>query len=104
MSLVVLSGVYLGAILIVTRSLYAVWMTHVAWNWAMAVLLHTAVSGHIFPHPDYQIVDNGPNWLTGGAWGPEGGAGAAVGMLAGLGYLYWRYNKTRNEQLQQLQG
>jgi uncharacterized protein len=103
-SLVVLSGFYLGAVLIVTRSLYAVWMTHTAWNWAMAVLLHTSVSGHIFPHPDYQTVDNGPNWLTGGAWGPEGGAGAAVGMLASLGYLYWRYNKKRNEQLQQPHG
>jgi membrane protease YdiL (CAAX protease family) len=102
-SIVILSGFYLGAVLIVTRSLYAAWMTHVAWNWSMAVLLHTAVSGHIFTHPDYQIVDNGPNWLTGGAWGPEGGAGGAAGTLVGLGYLFWRFNKKKNEQIRQLQ-
>jgi hypothetical protein len=103
-SLVILSGFYLGAILIVTRSLYAAWMAHVAWNWAMAVLLHTAVSGHVFAHPDYQIVDNGPNWLTGGAWGPEGGAGAVGGMLIAMSYVFWRFNKKKNEQPQQLQG
>jgi membrane protease YdiL (CAAX protease family) len=98
--LVTLAGVFLGAVLIVTGSLYATWMAHWAWNWVMAVPLHAAVSGQSFSHPDYQIVDAGPDWITGGAWGPEGGAGAAGGMLIGLGYLYWRYNKKRNEQLQ----
>ena len=28
------------------------------------------------------------DWLTGGAWGPEGGLAAAVGMMAALTYLY----------------
>ena len=49
--------------------------------------------------PDYQIVDAGPDWLTGGSWGPEGGAGAGAGMLVGLTYLYWRFNKKRNADL-----
>lgn len=97
-SLVILAGVFLGTVLIVTGSLYAAWMAHWAWNWIMAVPLHVAVSGVSFERPDYQIVDAGPDWITGGAWGPEGGAGAAAGMLAGLVYLYWRFNKKRNEQ------
>jgi hypothetical protein len=89
--LVTLAGVFLGAVLILTRSLYAAWMAHWAWNWVMAVPLHTAVSGLPLARPDYQIVDAGPDWITGGSWGPEGGAGAAAGMLMGLAFLYKRY-------------
>ena len=92
-SLVVLAGVFLGAILLVTRSLYAAWIAHWAWNWVMAVPLHVAVSGLPLAHPDYQVVDSGPDWITGGRWGPEGGAAAAVGMLVGLGYLYLRVRR-----------
>jgi membrane protease YdiL (CAAX protease family) len=91
--LVTLAGVFLGAVLIVTGSLYAAWMAHWGWNWVMAVPLHVPVSGLPLARPDYQIVDAGPDWITGGAWGPEGGAGAAVGMFGGLAYLYWRASR-----------
>lgn len=86
--MVTMAGVFLGAVLLATGSLYAAWMAHWAWNWVMAVALHAAVSGVPMPRPDYQVVDAGPDWITGGPWGPEGGAGAAAGMLAGLAYLY----------------
>lgn len=90
--LVMLAGVFLGAILLVSGSLYAAWMAHFAWNWTMAALLHADVSGVMpIPPPGYRIADAGPDWATGGAWGPEGGAGAAVGMGAALFYLgYFR--------------
>jgi hypothetical protein len=35
-------------------------------------------------------------WITGGEWGPEGGLAAALGMLAGLAYLY-RTRRRREE-------
>ena len=89
--MVSLAGFFLGAVLIATGSLYAAWMAHWAWNWVMAVGLHVAVSGLPLARPDYQTVDAGPDWITGGSWGPEGGAGAAVGMFAGLVFLYRRY-------------
>lgn len=88
--LVTLAGVFLGAVVITTGSVWAAWMAHLAWNWTMAVLLHTSVSGIPLATPDYVLVDAGPDWATGGVWGPEGGAGAAVGMLGGLGYLIAR--------------
>jgi uncharacterized protein len=88
--LVMLAGLFLGGLVAVTRSLYAAWMAHFAWNWTMAVLLHIPVSGLETETPDYRTVDAGPDWATGGAWGPEGGSGAALGMLAGLGYLVAR--------------
>ena len=89
-TLVVLAGLFLGAVLLATRSLYAAWMAHLGWNWTMAVLFHTAVSGLPLAAPDYRTVDAGPDWATGGVWGPEGGAGAALGMTAGMLYLRTR--------------
>ena len=96
--MVTLAGIFLGAVLLATRSLYAAWMAHWAWNWVMAVLLHAAVSGMPMPRPDYQTVDAGPDWITGGPWGPEGGAGAAAGMFAGLAYLYRRRPRVTHDQ------
>jgi membrane protease YdiL (CAAX protease family) len=93
--LVILAGFFLGGILIATRSLYAAWMAHFAWNWTMAVVFHTAVSGLPLESPDYRVVDAGPDWVTGGVWGPEGGAAGGLGMLAGLVYLYARRNTRR---------
>jgi uncharacterized protein len=89
--LVILAGVFLGAILLATDSLYAAWMAHFAWNWSMAALLHTSVSGLPISAPGYRVVDSGPDWVTGGVWGPEGGVGAALGMMLGILFLVsWR--------------
>jgi membrane protease YdiL (CAAX protease family) len=89
-TMVTLAGVLLGAVVLATGSLYAAWMAHFGWNWVMAVPLHSPVSGFPLATPDYQLLDAGPRWLTGGAWGPEGGIAAAVGMVAALVYLYAR--------------
>jgi membrane protease YdiL (CAAX protease family) len=89
--LVTLAGLFLGGVLLVTGSLYAAWMAHFAWNWSMAALLHASVSGLPVAAPAYRVVDNGPDWATGGVWGPEGGAGAALGMFVGMWALIaWR--------------
>jgi membrane protease YdiL (CAAX protease family) len=96
--LVMLAGLFLGAVVVMLRSLYAAWMAHFAWNWTMAVLLHIPVSGVGTETPDYRTIETGPDWVTGGAWGPEGGAGAAVGMIAGLGYLIARRQRRAASQ------
>jgi membrane protease YdiL (CAAX protease family) len=89
-AMVVLAGVFLAAVLLVTESLYAAWAAHFAWNWTMAALMHVPVSGLSVATPDYHLVDAGPDWATGGAWGPEGGVGALLGMAAGLWFLWSR--------------
>lgn len=88
LGLVTLAGFFLAAVLYATRSLYAAWMAHFAWNFTMAVLFHTAVSGLPMEAPGYRYVDAGPDWATGGPWGPEGGALAAFGMIAALAFLF----------------
>jgi membrane protease YdiL (CAAX protease family) len=89
-AIVALAGVFLAAVRVAYDSLYAAWAAHTAWNWVMAVPLHAPVSGLRFEAPDYRTVSTGPAWATGGTWGPEGGAAAALGMLACLYYLYAR--------------
>ena len=95
--IVTLAGVFLGAIRMAYRSVYASSAAHVAWNWVLAVAFHASVSGIRFDAPDYRTVDKGPDWLTGGPWGPEGGLLAAAGMLAGIAYVFRTRLQRREE-------
>jgi membrane protease YdiL (CAAX protease family) len=88
---VIVAGFFLGVVFLATRSLYAAGAAHFAWNWVMSGALHIAVSGIPSNDPDYRVVDSGPDWLTGGPWGPEGGLAAVVAMFVVLFYLYGRY-------------
>jgi hypothetical protein len=82
--LVVLAGLSLGVLRQKTDSLPAAWMAHLAWNWIMAAVLHVPVSGLPMSMPGYRGVIEGPSWLTGGSWGPEGGVVAAMTLGGAL--------------------
>jgi uncharacterized protein len=88
---VIVAGFFLGTVFLVTRSLYAAGAAHFAWNWVMSGALHIAVSGIPSSDPNYRVVDSGPDWLTGGPWGPEGGLAAVGAMFVVLFYLFGRY-------------
>lgn len=92
---VCLAGVFLGLVRHVTGSLYAAWAAHLAWNLVLVTLLHATVSGISMAAPDYRTVDAGPDWATGGAWGPEGGVFAVAGLAAASWYLYSRATSRR---------
>ena len=93
-AVVALAGVFLSIVRVVTNSLYAVVIAHLGWNFVQAAVLHAPVSGLTLPTPGYRLVDAGPAWLTGGAWGPEGGLAAAAGMLVAT-FLVSRLGSTR---------
>lgn len=78
---VTLAGIWLGVVRLTTDSLYAAWAAHLAWNFVLAGVLHAAVSGQDMTIVAWRTIDNGPDWATGGPWGPEGGAAAAAGLL-----------------------
>lgn len=88
---VIVAGLFLGAVFLATGSLYAASAAHFAWNWTMAGLLHTPVSGLPMSAPDYRIVDAGPDWLTGGTWGPESGLASVAAMFVVVFFLHGRY-------------
>lgn len=80
---VMLAGGCLGLVRL-SLGLPAAWLAHLAWNWVMAAVLHVPVSGVSFEMPGYRAVVSGPAWITGGVWGPEGGAVAGVLLFAAL--------------------
>jgi hypothetical protein len=54
---------------------------HFSWNFVQGVVLGFPVSGGIVPGPLFSQSVSGPDWLTGGAYGPEGG-------LIGIGFRF----------------
>jgi membrane protease YdiL (CAAX protease family) len=74
------------------------WTAHLAWNWVMAAVLHVPVSGLPFATPGYRAVVDGPEWLGGGSWGPEGGLMAALVLMVTVGLAEWRERRPRPGQ------
>jgi uncharacterized protein len=86
-----LAGVWLAVAYLRTRSLWLPLALHWSWNWAQASLLGLPVSGieRIAPAPLLRALNVGPDWLTGGAYGIEGGAACTVALLIST-LVIWR--------------
>lgn len=86
-----LAGVWLAAAYLRTRSLWFPLGIHWSWNWALGSLFGLPVSGitEIAPHPLLRGTDLGPGWLTGGAYGIEGGLACTVTLIASTLFI-WR--------------
>jgi membrane protease YdiL (CAAX protease family) len=86
-------GLLLGLMFSLTRRLWLPIAFHAGWNWALASY-GTVVSG-IEDMPTFlQIRMNGPEWITGGSFGPENSI-ITIGLvliLSGLFY-YWMRKK-----------
>ena len=85
-AMVAVAGAFLALVRLAFDSLWAAWLAHVAFNFVQVAVFHTAVSGFALPQPSYRTVPVGGDWITGGAWGPEAGVSAALGML-GVSFL-----------------
>jgi len=81
-------GALLAAAYLLTRSLWFVWGIHWGWNLVLAVGYGLSVSGFDTDGPVNGSV-MGPEWLTGGAYGIEGGASGTVAICIGFGVLLW---------------
>lgn len=87
---VALAGAFLGVVRLTTGSLVAAAAAHFGINYAQAVALHAPVSGLALQTPGYAYVPTGPAWLTGGAWGPEAGAGTVAALAVATFLCLWR--------------
>jgi len=85
-----LAGVWLAVAYLRTRSLWFPLGLHWAWNWTMGSVLGLPVSGitRLGPAPLFRLQDAGPVWLTGGAYGPEGGAICTIALLIALVFVW----------------
>ena len=77
----VLAGWLLAVAYLRTRALWVGWGIHFAWNATMGILFGLPVSGINNFSPVILSNANGPVWLTGDGYGPEGSLLAAIVML-----------------------
>lgn len=84
------AGLVLGALVVRTGGLWSAVGAHLGWNWALAFLADVPVSGlEVADAPGLEAWATGPAWLSGGAFGVEGSAVAAL-TLAGAAVLVFR--------------
>ena len=87
---IVVAGLFLGVVYLKTRSLWYATAAHLGWNWAHGFLADLPVSGlDLVDAPLLEGVSRGPEWIGGGAFGPEGSAVATVVVAVGAVVL-WR--------------
>lgn len=80
-----LASLMLSAAFFTRGGLWVAWGTHFGWNTGLALLADAPVSGIRFEVPALEYLAGTRDWVTGGAFGPEGGLAATVAMGAGLG-------------------
>lgn len=73
-------------------SLWGICAFHAVWNWAQGNLFGLQVSGtELDGGMLLNLMETGPDWFTGGAFGPEGGLAVTLVLLAGMAaMLAWR--------------
>ncbi len=83
----ILAGVWLSIAYLKTRTLYFPFGMHFAWNLVQSFFLSLPVSGLLTNRTIFIPTDFGPDWLTGGRYGPEAGVGTTVVMVAAILYF-----------------
>ena len=85
---IALAGVLLSLAFLLPGGLWTAWGVHLGWNATIAAL-DAPVSGLPFRIPFIDYDPGSPAWVSGGAFGPEGGVLATAVLLAGC-YLLGR--------------
>ncbi|MGE5315592.1 MAG: lysostaphin resistance A-like protein [Acidobacteriota bacterium] len=87
---IAIAGVWLSAAYFKTRGLWLPVGLHFSWNFFQNHVFSFPVSGIQMSETQLgTVTDRGPEWLTGGAFGPEGGAIATVMLLAGSAFIWF---------------
>lgn len=85
-----IAGLWFGIAYLRTRSLWFPLGLHWAWNWALGAFFGLPVSGmNLVSHPLFRGSDTGPEWLTGGNYGIEGGIAGTIALVLAT-VLTWR--------------
>ena len=76
-----------------TRSLWLALGAHFTWNLFEGPVFGFPVSGQTFGMTAIDQTTIGPEWFTGGPFGPESGVSSLLALAAGLACLYWLYKR-----------
>lgn len=85
---VVLAGVWLSIAYQKTRSLWLPFGLHMAWNFTQTTVYGFPTSGLQFSeHRLWNATVTGPDWITGGPFGPEGSVLATLSLIIGTWFI-----------------
>ncbi len=80
---IALAGIFLGVVFYAPGGIWTATGAHLGWN-GMLACLDTPVSGLPFDIPLLDYHSGGPAWLTGGAFGVEGGLAATIALTIAI--------------------
>jgi len=84
-----LFGMFAAFYALTEEGLWGVFAVHSLWNWAQGNLFGMEVSGlPVQLEAIFKLKETGPDWFTGGAFGPEGGIAVTLVLLAGIIVLW----------------
>lgn len=91
-----LFGMFAALFALYEGGLWGVFAIHSIWNWAQGNLFGFEVSGtEVSGAIIFNLAETGPDWLTGGAFGPEGGL-AVTAVLIFSSIMVWLANRLRS--------
>ncbi len=92
----ILYGAFAAMYALREESLWGICAYHSVWNWAQGNLFGLAVSGqNTGTGTLFNLMETGPDWFTGGAFGPEGGLAVTVVLALGMVIMaVWRKHET----------
>lgn len=94
-----LFGVFAGLYVMREGSLWGISALHSVWNWVQGNFFGFEVSGTIASGGTlFNLMETGEDWLTGGTFGPEGGAAVTVVLLIAIAVtVFWKGKETAQE-------
>lgn len=93
---ITLAGIMLALPYVLTGRLWVSIGLHFTWNFSQGAIFGFPVSGKSFRTSVVQTIENGPDWFTGGEFGPEAGA---VGLLAMMLLTVWIFFRFRHASI-----
>jgi uncharacterized protein len=90
----ILAGVWLSLAYLKTRSLWLPTSLHMTWNLSLGFICGYPVSGAFVPDSMLKLSQRGPEWVTGGPYGPESGV-LSTGILLAATLLLLRSKRIR---------
>lgn len=86
----VLFGLFAALYALYEGGLWGVFAIHAVWNWAQGNVFGFSVSGlEINGGILLDLMENGPDWLTGGLFGPEGGLIVTFVLVVSSLLIWW---------------
>jgi len=95
---IALIGVLFAFLLIKTGRLWAPIGFHIAWNFVQGYIFGIPISGSSNDSALLNTAFSGPDWLTGGAFGAEGGAACTLIIILGMLFVHFALKPPRNPQ------